>query len=314
MSFVHHVNVYDSDRGFLEMAMPFVEEGLAAGDAVLLATTPANLALLGGALGARADDVDRVESALFGPRPPQRVAAFHRYWRQKSVGDRAVRMVAEPVWAGRSPRDVTAWTRMESGLNAVLAGTGIWMICPYDSRVVDPVIVANARRTHPEEFTGDGITGCPDFAEPAEFARMLDTEPLPDPPAEITTHAFDGDLSRIRRVAADHAAAHGLTGERHALFVLAVAEAVAYLAGAGADGLTARVWVNAGSITWELHSPGGHFVDPFVGFLPPRLEAGPGDGLWMTRQICETVDLYTDATGSRLRLSIERPGTDRSRS
>ncbi len=50
---------------------------------------------------------------------------------------------------GRSDSEVVAWTRMESSLNVVLAGTSIWMICPYDARVAplpDPPPQAAALR------------------------------------------------------------------------------------------------------------------------------------------------------------------------
>lgn len=158
---VHQAGIYGSAEEFLAMAVPFIEDGLALGEPVLVTTTPANLELLGDALGARAQQLDYAETAYFGRRPPQRVDAFHRYWRRHAgaaPGGR-VRILAEPVWTGRAAAEVTAWRRMESGLNVLLADTGIWMICPYDARVVDPAIVADARRTHPARMDGR-CAGC----------------------------------------------------------------------------------------------------------------------------------------------------------
>jgi hypothetical protein len=80
-TFGHQACIYGSDRQFLEIALPFLESGLSNGEPVLAVTTTANLELISSALGKRGD-VDYAESAFFGRRPPQRVAAFHRYWRR----------------------------------------------------------------------------------------------------------------------------------------------------------------------------------------------------------------------------------------
>ncbi len=63
-TFDHRACLYGSDRQFLEMALPFLETGLANGEPVLAVTTPANLELISSALGTRADDVDYAESAF----------------------------------------------------------------------------------------------------------------------------------------------------------------------------------------------------------------------------------------------------------
>ena len=43
---------------------------------------------------------------------------------------------------------------MESQLNALLTDTNIWMVCPYDSRIARPDVLADALRTHPERLDG----------------------------------------------------------------------------------------------------------------------------------------------------------------
>jgi MEDS: MEthanogen/methylotroph, DcmR Sensory domain len=155
-AFEHWACIYDDDSQFLETVLPFLADGLTLGEPVLAVTTPANLELLGAALGERSTDVDYAESAFFGRRPPRRVAAFYRYWKggQDRSPGRRVRIVAEPVWAGRSAREITARTRMEAALNVTLASTGISMICPYDARTTDAHILADALRTHPARSRG----------------------------------------------------------------------------------------------------------------------------------------------------------------
>lgn len=171
--FVHQNCIYDSDQAFLAVAVPFVDDGLVRGDPVLVTTTPANLAVLADALGARAQRVDYAETAYFGRRPPQRIAAFHRYWQRHAVtagaGGGQVRILAEPVWTGKSDADIAAWTRMEGALNVLLAATNIRMICPYDARVLQGRIVADSRRTHPQHIAGDQPSPSGEFLDPAAY-------------------------------------------------------------------------------------------------------------------------------------------------
>lgn len=227
---VHQAALYDSDEAFLAMAVPFVTDGLACGEPVMVTTTSANLELLAEALGPRGTEVDYAESAYFGRRTAQRATGFIRYWRRGATGPSSrVRILAEPVWAGRSARDVLSWKRMESALNVALADTGVWMICPYDTRVLSPDVVAAARRTHPALTVDGRVCGrSPDYADPAAFIAWCDEAPLPAAPdgaAALTS----GSLISLRRFVEDRGRAHGLSPERSALFAVAAYEAAAHL-------------------------------------------------------------------------------------
>jgi anti-sigma regulatory factor (Ser/Thr protein kinase) len=310
--FVHHASIYGSDDEFLAMALPFISGGLAKGEPVLAATTSANLELLNEALGEQADQVDYAETAYFGRRPPQRVAAFHEYWLRHAAASAhgQVRILAEPVWAGRSRREVSEWRRMESGLNAVLAPANIWMICPYDTRVVDPAIAADALRTHPAAVSGQDVVPCDAYTEPAAFAAACDAVPLPEPPARADLLRITGvpaDLRRLRRFAAAQATAHGLSGERAAMLVLAVDEAATCLIQHGAAGVTVRGWAQGGRIVLDLGAPLGPLGDPFLGYRPPQPGARapePGEGLWLARQACEAVDVRSTGAHCAIRLHL----------
>ncbi|MCC3770604.1 MEDS domain-containing protein, partial [Streptomyces sp. UNOC14_S4] len=177
--FVHHACLYGSDAEFLAMAVPFVRAGLAAGEPVLAATTPANIELLRAALGRHAHALDTAETAYFGRRPVERVAAFLGYHGRRARSGVRTRMIAEPLWQGRSARQTAEWQRMESGLNLLLAALPVWMICPYDTRTVPPGVVETACVTHPARLDGERITPCAAYRDPADYAASM---PLPGPP------------------------------------------------------------------------------------------------------------------------------------
>lgn len=306
-AFTHQACIYGSDEQFLAMAMPFLEEGLDLGDPVLAVTTPANLELINTALGARGADVDYAESAFFGRRPAQRVAAFHRYWKRHTNGGAGsrVRVLAEPVWAGRSSREIAAWTRMEAALNVALATTAISMICPYDMRILLPTILANARSTHPQQVDGSQASACPEYGDPADFARTCDASPLPDPPASAAEVQFSGDLRGLRQFVASRATAHGLTSDRAGMLVLAAAEVATYAKTQSPGNATVRMWEQPGAVVCDFRLPrAASDGDPFLGLRPAELEPEPGDGLWLAGQICDWIEIRSDDASSTIRLHV----------
>ncbi|MFC1429752.1 anti-sigma factor RsbA family regulatory protein [Streptacidiphilus sp. N1-3] len=324
--FRHQVCVYGSDQEFLEMALPFVEEGFRLGEPVLAATTSANLELLSEALGDRADRLDFAETAYFGRRPPQRVAAFERYWRHTGSaagterGARHVRIIAEPVWAGRSRAEAAAWKQMEAQLNALLTDTNIWMVCPYDSRIAGPDVLADALRTHPERIDGTATGVCVDYQEPRRFrAQGPAAPPLEPPPVTASRLRWSTpapSTAHLRGFVAAHALRFGLDPERGELLVLAVAEVARLLAHAAEDSAdagapaSAVIWSRARTVSVELTQPGlrpsdSALDDPTLGYRLPRPDGPrPGEGLWLARQICESVEVRTDTAGCTVRMEL----------
>ncbi|MBB2913017.1 hypothetical protein FHS43_004312 [Streptosporangium becharense] len=301
MSSIHQAAVYDSDRRFLDVAVPFVRDGLDRGDPVLVAVTSANLELLGDTLGRDGRLVDYAESGFLGRRTVERATAFHRYWQRRgsevSRGGH-VRILAEPVWGGRAPAQVRAWQRLEAALNLLLRDTNVWMICPYDARVLDRHVVAAARRTHPA-LSPDGRSPvpCPEYTDPAEFISECDSVPPPEPPDDAA-HARVGTLHELRAFVTDQASFMGLNHDRAALLAVAANEAAGMLG----TPLTVRLWERLGAVTCRVHCADGRVPDPAAGFLPPGSSADPGDGLWIARQLCDRLDIHHDQDGCTVQL------------
>ncbi len=157
--FVHHASWYDSDEAFLAMALPFAEEGLEAGSRCSPRPRPAT-SNCSATPSARGPTLDTAETAYFGRRPVERVSSSLRYVNRREVPGRRIRTIAEPLWAGRSARQIAEWKRMESGLNVLLADADLWMICPYDTRTVPEDVAAAARATHPGHVAGAEILPC----------------------------------------------------------------------------------------------------------------------------------------------------------
>lgn len=284
------------------MAVPFARGGIAAGEPVLAATTPANLELLTSALGGDAAQLDQAETVLFGPRPPQRVAAFEKYARRRGGG--RVRILAEPSWAGRTAAEVSDWQRMEAGLNLLLAGTGIWMICPYDTRLLPEPIIDGALRTHPHVVEGTATRPSPGYADPAGYAASHDG-PLPPPPGSAALLPATGRLRDIRRFAVSQATAAGLDTGAAGLMTAVVHETAAYLKNVASSPVTTRIWQQPGTIACDLHTEGAAAPGTFDGYRMPQLsQPRPDDGLWYARQLTTRLDLRATTGGIQARLQF----------
>jgi MEDS: MEthanogen/methylotroph, DcmR Sensory domain len=318
--FVHQSCGYESDDEFVAVAVPFVRAGLEAGEPVLATTTTANLDLLGRSLGQDVNRIEVAESAAFGRRPPQRVAAFQRYWRANaSPPDGRVRILAEPVWQGWSDQEVRSWIRMESGLNVVLAEANVTMVCPYDTRLVNQDVSSSALRTHPLIAGASGHSDSVDYADPIAFAAECDQAftPAPAPAAAALLSAGSVAPRSLRQFANDQARLQQLPDDKAGLFVFAVHELATYLSGEFSHPMDVRIWAATDALHGELRVTGCRVPEPYAGFDSPGPSAHDDDRLWIARQLCDILEIRLTDTGVAAWLSFsgadatERPDAAR---
>jgi transcriptional regulator with XRE-family HTH domain len=167
----HSAFRYRTDEQFQTIMGRFVAEGVERSEAVLAVTTGANIELLREHLGHEARSVEFVDASTFYSTPVAALEAYRSFSeRQLARGAPWVRLVGEPVWVGRSDSEVRLWTRYESLFNLAFAATPLTVACPYDERSVAPEIVRQSHLTHPHKVDEDGISPCPDYAGPEQFA------------------------------------------------------------------------------------------------------------------------------------------------
>jgi hypothetical protein len=133
-------------------------------------TTPAQTALVRDALDVRSEPVEFADSAEWYDSLSGVVKRYHAFVKQKfEAGATWIRIVGDPVWAGRSRAEITAWFRYESLVNLAFASAPATIVCPYDTRSVPAEVIADARRTHPEVADLGVATGDPTYQEPEDF-------------------------------------------------------------------------------------------------------------------------------------------------
>jgi transcriptional regulator with XRE-family HTH domain len=163
----HRAFVYGSEDELLAEVVPWLEEGVTRSESALVVTTVENIESVRGALGRTAERVRFARSADWYTSP---IAALNRYrdYLDAELGSGAARarIVGEPVWTGRTPREKRERMRYEAVLNLTFASVPATIVCPYDSRSLPADVLAGARRTHPELTRAGGPVPSQAYEQP----------------------------------------------------------------------------------------------------------------------------------------------------
>jgi anti-sigma regulatory factor (Ser/Thr protein kinase) len=300
--FRHQALFYGDESEFAAGTVPFIRDGLAAGEPVLVALAEEKIALLEDELGADAAAIQFVDMAPLG-RNPARIIPVWRDFVESGNGS-AKRGIGEPVWPGRSDSELIECDHHESLLNRAFAdAAGFTLLCPYDASALAPEVLAAARRNHPTLIEA-GATRSSDSYLPPERAPDPLAAPLPEPAAEPEELGFGaGDLAIIRQFVCDHAGWAGIEGSRQADLVLAVNELASNTILHGSGTGTVRAWREDTDLHCEVED-GGRLDDPLLGRKRPTPEQEYGRGLWLVHQLCDLVQLRSGPTGTLARVSM----------
>jgi anti-sigma regulatory factor (Ser/Thr protein kinase) len=297
--FVHPALFYNGPKDYLAGTVPFVREGLAAGEPVAVAVPGPNLELIRTELGPRAASVRLIDMTQAGRNPGRIIPGVLRAFVEAHPG-RRVRIIGEPIWAGRSPVEYPACAQHEALINMAFTGQPVTILCPYDVERLEPSVIADAVRTHPVLVgPDDGWRDSDGYAPDSIVADY--NQPLP-PPIDAVSFAFDrSSLAKARRFAAEQVGLFGLPGDRTTDLVQVVGELAANSIVHGGGGGTLRVWAESGHVVCEV-SDSGHIRDPLAGRRPVTTTQLNGRGLLLVNLLSDLVRLHTSERGTTIRV------------
>jgi anti-sigma regulatory factor (Ser/Thr protein kinase) len=302
--FVHPALLYRDSDEYLAGTVPYIRDGLSAGEPVAVAVPTSNLALLRDALGIDAERVLWRDMTVAGRNPGRIIPTILLAFANAHAG-RRVRIIGEPIWAGRSAVEYPACAQHEALINAAFADRSATILCPYDVTGLDPAWVDDAYRTHPVMLTTTRRWDSPHYVDPIAVAADFN-QPLPDPPTGTVTITVDLHTVRAaRHFVAEQADRAGLAAERIENITIAVNElatnAVKYGGGSG----ELAVWAQDDRLVCQL-SDGGSLTDPLAGRIPAAPEAPGGRGLLLVNQLCDLVRVHTTSAGTTTRIQLHR--------
>ncbi|CCH33405.1 anti-sigma factor RsbA family regulatory protein [Actinosynnema sp. NPDC047251] len=215
-----------------------------------------------------------------------------------------VRVVGEPVWAGRTELEYPACVQHEALVNTAFEDRAAWMLCSYDVAGLAPSVLRDAETTHPVVVEGTRrrvSTGYRDpFLTVEEFNR-----PLPPPPPDALRRRFDVDgLVGTRRAVAAFARDANLSEERIEDLVLAVNElATNSVVHAGGSGVV-LLWREGSAAVCEVRDT-GRLANPMVGRRHPGPSAHGGYGVMLVNLLCDLVRVHTREDGTAIRVYLD---------
>lgn len=304
--FEHDALLYEGEDEFVAGALPFVRQGLDAGEPTLVVLTPPRTRLLREALGADAAGVQFANMTEVGRNPARIIPVWDAFVGDHREPSRQVRGIGEPVWAGRSAAERVECQRHESLLNVAFAETpGFRLLCPYDVRALEPEVVEEARRSHPFLRSGDERLPSDAYGGTAALAGPF-TAPLPPPSEPPLELGFQGhSLRPLREAVRARAAAAGLDEQRSYDLVLAASEVAANSVVHGGGRGVLRIWRDDGEVVCEIEDAGRN-DQPLAGRVRPGQRSPSGRGLWIANQLCELVQMRTTPAGNVVRLHMRR--------
>jgi anti-sigma regulatory factor (Ser/Thr protein kinase) len=299
---VHRALVYGHEDDFIRHAVPFVQEGLAAGDLVLVVCSAGGIDRLRRTLGHAASSVDFRDGASWYAQPTRAVAGYSSYLLDHL--DARIRVIAEPGGKRRTPAEVAEWTRYEALVNQAFAGVDASVLCTYDQRNTPPGMIDGAVRTHPELVADAGPSPNQAYLDPDTVYAQVDGAPLPPPPPHAVSFPVTGDdLSELRAFIGGHARGHGLSPARLNDLLVGATEVATNAVRHGLPPVGCRLWAEDGDVVIQVTDAGCWEPPPLSGFLPPDM-AATGFGLWAVRMLCPLVQLRSGPEGTTVRLRV----------
>ncbi|GAA2799299.1 anti-sigma factor RsbA family regulatory protein [Mycolicibacterium pallens] len=303
--YFHEAALYGSDDEFLAIVLPFLADGVAAGEPTLVTLGEANSQLVRSAL-TKTRGISFLSGEMQYARPAASIRAYQELMAEHTrKGATQIRIVGDVPHPGVGV-EWGWWARYEAAVNDAYNAYPVWGLCPYDVRHTPAEVLADVTRTHPHLATVDGGHVInPDFVDPTGFlAGLINNPPPPEPePPSITLTNPTADAARsaVRRIAEQSLTALGDSTVSDMIF--AVSEGVDNAMVYGTAPTTLRIWNYRDRLVAHVTDAGAGPTDPYAGLLRASDTTGAGLGLWLAHQMCADVTLHRHRGGFTLRIA-----------
>ena len=304
----HECWLYRGDTEFVDMVLPFIRDGLAREQPVMVAVPQPRLHALRDALGGDAEKVAWADMAGLGANPARIIPAWQEFLDKHRGDRRPVRGIGQPIWIGRGHAELVEAQFLEALLNMVVPpDTPLWLLCPYDTTALPDDVIDEALRSHPVLADADGYRGSTHYGG-AHHANLLFSEPLPEPAAPTTVIGFDPARHRHVDQLIRAAAAEGVTVDRAAKLATATDE-IATAAHHDSGEVEIRLWHQDAAVLCEVADATvidnpmiGRSATPTIGSLADRRDRA----IRLANELCDLVQVRSGRDGTTVRIHTRR--------
>jgi anti-sigma regulatory factor (Ser/Thr protein kinase) len=307
----HEAGFYRSDAEFRALIVPFAEEGIAAGEPVILGYDDRKSALLRSWLS-HPSAVEFAGDASLYAKPAQAIATYRRLFEfHLAMGAGQIRIAGEVPHPGNGGR-FEGWDRYEAAVNTVWQDFPVWGRCLYDATTAPSAVLDAVERTHPRMVSPSGQR-----RESGRYQDALAFEGLPYAPDPLEGSAPGAELADRPAADARHILARitrdGVPSPVVQDLLIGVTEAVTNAQRHGRPPVTVRIWAAGDRVVVTVHDTGPGPADRLAGLVPVPSSTPDqhlGMGLWVTHQLDLDVTLRHAVDGFTVRLR-HLPGPSR---
>jgi anti-sigma regulatory factor (Ser/Thr protein kinase) len=219
-------------------------------------------------------------------------------------GTRPVTVLSEHISRFDGP-DGSYWTELDAAMNVALADLPVRLTCFFPELPLHAQILDGARQNHPQLLIGgelrlnpehrcprvvltDQPSGAPDLLGPPDVRLTFGAWQLQDVRAAVEQAVQEADYQP------DHAED----------VVLAVNEVATNAVEHGGSDAELYIWTGEGLVC-EVHDR-GVLGDPLPGLQAPHPSNPKGRGVWIARQLCDTLHIWADSAGTHVRMRASR--------
>jgi anti-sigma regulatory factor (Ser/Thr protein kinase) len=219
-----------------------------------------------------------------------------------------VRIIAEPVWEGRTPFEYSACMQHEALANIAFDGLDVTGLCPYDASCLGEKVLADVHLTHPQIWRDGFRKHSPDYA--LDVALDHCNQPLTTNPAAVTfTVGEAADLAGARKCCNRYGRLLGMSADRVADLMLVATELATNSLDHTGGGCRLAFWYEAGHVVCEARDM-GRWADPLAGRRPPAAHGIGPYGLFVVNTIADLLRTHTTPAGTTVQVYLRLAHSD----
>ncbi len=280
----HEAGFYGCDAEFRDLIVPFAEEGIAAGEPVIIGYDDRKSGLLRSWL-TNPSAVEFIADNSLYATPARAIATYRRLFEfHLAMGAGQIRVAGDVPHPGNGGR-FEGWDRYECAVNTVWQDFPVWGLCLYDTATAPAAVLDAVGRTHPRIISPSGDRRPSGSYQGVSAFQGLAVAP---DPLEQSTPLIE--LTNSSPADARHALTHIGRGRVPDTvldnLLVGTSEAVTNALLHGEPPATVRIWATSSRIVVQVHDSGPGPANPLAGLIPPASRVEDAElGLWLTHQL-----------------------------
>ena len=298
----HAVAFHRSRDDLLRQLVPLVGAGLDRGEPVALAVQPSTMDELSDTFGSIPGLV-QLATPEGGEGASGQTLAGHRARQLRELtAEAGAATVISEHWNRFDGADGGFWTELDAAMNVALSDLPLQITCFFPEMPLHLEILDGARRNHPVLLVAGEHRRNPEYQRPREVLAEL---PAPAPVllgAPDLRIAFGAwQLNEVRDAVEHSLLDAGYARDRAEDVVLAVNEVATNAVEHGTSDAQISIWAARDGFVFEVQDDGA-LRDPLPGLRAPHPSEARGRGVWIARQVCDSLHVWAGRNGTHVRM------------